>query len=120
MADQNPMAGPRVVPIHLPDAQAGILRSDMLDWLAGIEHDLARFGSRLRDPQATVREAEAFRRLLVALDAHEIELPDEDARLALGGAADGYDDASGYTEILAVHDAHHALLAILDSAETGR
>jgi hypothetical protein len=120
MADQNPTAGPRVVPIHLPDAQAGILKGDLLDWLAGIEHDLARFRGRLRDPQATAREAEAFRRLLVALDAHEIELPDEDARLALGGAADGYDDASGYRRIVNVHDAHHALLAILDTAGVGR
>jgi hypothetical protein len=120
MADQNPTADPRVVPIHLPDSQAEILRGDMLDWLAGIEHDLARFADRLRDPQATVREAGAFRRLLVALDAHEIELPDEDARSALAGAGDGYDDASGYTRIAAVHDAHHALLAILDAAEEGR
>ncbi len=75
---------------------------------------------RLRDPQATVREAEAFRRLLAALDAHEIELPDEDARAALGRAADGYDHASGYARIAAVHDAHHALLAILDTAEVER
>jgi hypothetical protein len=120
MADQNPTGDPRVVPIHLPDSQAGILRSDMLDWLAGIEHDLARFLGGLRDPKATVREAEAFRRLLVALDAQEIELPDKEARVALAGAADGYDHASGYTEIAAVHDAHQALLAILDSAEVGR
>jgi hypothetical protein len=68
----------------------------------------------------TVREAEAFRRLLVALDACEIKLPDEDARAALAGAADGYDHASGYTRITGVHDAHHALLAILDTAEVGR
>jgi hypothetical protein len=120
MADQNPTAGPRVVPIHLPDAQAGILRSDMLDWLAGIEHDLGRFRGRLRDPQATVREAEAFRRLLVALGSGQIVVPDEDARVALAGAAEGYDHASGYTRIAAVHDAHHALLAILDTAEVGR
>jgi hypothetical protein len=119
MADQNPTAGPRVVPVDLPDAQTEILRDDMLDWLAGIEHDLARFRGGLRDPQATVREAESFRRLLAALDAHEIEVPDQDARVALGGAADGYDHASGYTRIAAVHDAHHALLAILTTAEAG-
>jgi hypothetical protein len=120
MADQNPTADPRVVPVQLPDAQAGILRDDMLGWLDGIEHDLAQFPDRLRDPQTTIREAEAFRRLLVTLDAHEIELPDEDARSALAEAADGYDTASGYKEIAAVHDAHHALLAILDTAEVGR
>jgi hypothetical protein len=117
MADPNPTAGPQVVPIHLPDAQAGILRSDMLGWLAGIEHDLDRFRDGLRDPQATVREAEAFRRLLVALDSHKIELPDDDARTALAGAADGYDQANGYARIAAVHDAHHALL---EPIEVGR
>ena len=107
---------PPVVPVDLPDVQAEILRDDMLDWLAGIEHDLARFRGGLRDPQATVREAEAFRRLL---DARQIEVPDEDARVALGGAADGYDHASGYTRIAGVHDAHHALLAILTTPEVG-
>jgi hypothetical protein len=120
MADQNPTAGPRVVPVDLPDTQTEILRDDMLGWLAGIEHDLASFHGRLRDPQATVREAEGIRRLLAALDAHEIELPDEDARAALNGAADGYDYTSGYTEILAVHDAHHALLAILNGGEVAQ
>ncbi len=120
MADQNPTAGPRVVPVHLPDAQAGILRSDMLGWLAGIDRDRARFPGRLRDPEATVREGEAIRRLLAALDAHEIELPDEDARATLARAADGFDHASGYMEIAAVHDAHHALLAILDTAGVAR
>lgn len=58
MADQNPMAGPRVVPVDLPPAQTGILRDELLDWLAGIEHDLARFPGGLKDSQATVRDAD--------------------------------------------------------------
>jgi hypothetical protein len=120
MADQNPTAGPRVVPVDLPDAQVDILRDELLDWLAGIEQDLARFSHGLRDPEATVREGEAFRRLLASLDTHEVELPDEDARLALGRAADGYDEASGYAEIVAVHDALHALLGVLCPGEVAR
>jgi hypothetical protein len=28
-------------------------------------------------------------------------------------AAEGYDEASGYERIVAVHDAHHALLSLL-------
>jgi len=120
MADQNPTAGPRVVPVHLSDAQARILRSDMLGWLAGIDRDLARFPGRLRHPEAAFRESEAIRRLLAALDAHGIELPDEDARATLTRAADGFDHASGYMEIAAVHDAHHALLAILDTVGVAR
>jgi hypothetical protein len=111
MADQNPTADPRVVPVDLPDAQVVILRRELLGWLDGIELDLGH-PEPLEDAQATVREADAFRRLLSAIDRSEIELPDEDARDALGKAAEGYDEASGYERICAVHDAHHALLSL--------
>jgi hypothetical protein len=112
MADQNPTAGPRVVPVDLPPAQAGILRAELVGWLDGIELDLAH-PEPLDDREASVREADAFRRLLTALDRSQIALPDEDARDALGRAAVGYDEASGYVRVCAVHDAHHALLALL-------
>lgn len=112
MADQNPTADPRVVPIHLPPAQTEILRRELLGWLDGIELDLGH-PEPLEDAQATVCEADAFRRLLAAIDRSEVELPDEDARDALGRAAEGYDEASGYLRVCAVHDAHHALLAVL-------
>lgn len=112
MADQNPTAGPRVVPIDLPPSQTEILRNELLGWLAGIDLDL-RHTEPLEDPEATVREADAFRRLLTALDRSEIEVPDEDGRDALGRAAEGYDEASGYVGLCAVHNAHHALLAVL-------
>ena len=112
MADQNPMADPRVVPVDLPLAQTEILRHELLGWLDGIELDLEH-PEPLEDVQATVREADAFRRLLTALDRSEIQIPDEDARDALGRAAEGYDEASGYERICAVHDAHHALLSLL-------
>jgi hypothetical protein len=111
MADQNPTAGPRVVPIDLPPAQTEILRDDLLGWLAGLQLDL-RKSDRLDDPQASVREADAFR-LLTALDRSRIELPDEEAREAMGRAAEGYDEANGYRRVVAVHDAYHALLSLL-------
>jgi hypothetical protein len=112
MAAQNPTAGPRVVPVDLPPAQAEILRSELLGCLDGIDLDLGH-PEPLEDPEAMVREAAAFRRLLTALDRSRIELPDEDARDALGKAAGGYDEASGYLRVCAVHDAHHALLSLL-------
>jgi hypothetical protein len=93
MADQNPTAGPRVVPVDLPPSQTEILRTELIGWLAGIELDL-RHLEPLEDAQATVREADAFRRLLTALDRAEIEIPDEDARDALGRAAEGYDEGA--------------------------
>jgi hypothetical protein len=111
MADQNPTAGPRVVPIDLPDVQTEILRDELLGWLAGIEEDFAT--EQPPDPGAVNREADAFRRLLTALDRRKIRLPDEEARLALERAAEGYDEASGYERVVAVHDAHHALLSVL-------
>lgn len=111
MADQNPTAGPRVVPIDLPPAQAEILRDELLGWLAGIEEDLET--GQLPDPGADAREADAFRRLLTALDRGEVVLPDDEAREAMTRAAEGYDDASGYERVVAIHDAHHALLSLL-------
>ena len=112
MADQNPTAGPSVVPVDLPLAQTELLRSELLGWLAGLELDFAH-PEPLEEPEASAREAEAFRRLLTALDRSEIEIPDEDARDALARAAEGYDEASGYVRVCAVHDAHHALLSLL-------
>jgi hypothetical protein len=100
------------VPIHLPAAQTAILCDELIGWLAGIEEDLME-GQQLPDPEAWVREADAFRRLLVALDRGSIELPDEEARSAMEQAAAGYDEAFRPASVVAVHDAHHALLAIL-------
>ncbi|MBN9621458.1 MAG: hypothetical protein J0H06_00655, partial [Actinobacteria bacterium] len=110
MADQNPTAGPRVVPVDLQPAQTVILQAELIGWLAGLELDLAH-PEPLDDREASVREADAFRRLLTAIDRSEIELPDDEAREALGKAAEGYDEASGYVRVCAVHDAHHALLS---------
>jgi hypothetical protein len=103
----------RLVPLGLPTQRVAILRDDLLSWLYGINQDL-RFPDRLRDPGATVREGQAFRRLLSALDADAIELPDEEAYRSLERAARGFDQASGYEEISATHDAHRALLDVLD------
>jgi hypothetical protein len=118
MAGKNPRVGARVVPFDLPDTQVAILRDDLLSWLHGIDQDL-RIPDRLRDPAATVREGEAFRRLLSALSAGEVDLPDEQAHQALGRAARAYDRASGYSETVVVHDAHQALLGVLNP-EGGR
>lgn len=108
------------MPVDLSVEQTEILQDVLLGWLAGIEDDLAWSPDSLRDPEATVREADAFRRLLTALDVQEIEIPDEGARSALAGAAHGYDEAIDYVRIIAPHDAHHALLAILDRGQAAR
>jgi hypothetical protein len=113
MADQNPTAGPRVVPLDLPPAQTEILHAELLGW---IDEDLES-PDLLPDPGAMTREAEAFRRLLVAVDTCEIVLPDEEARAALAKAAEGHDETVGYERTVAVHDAHHALLGVLSATD---
>ena len=112
MADQNPTVGPRVVPVDLPLSQTEILRDELTGWLAGVEEDLEA-GLRPPDRKAAIVEADAFGRLLAALNRGEIEVPDESARSVLGRAAEGYDEASGYERVVAFHDAHHALLSLL-------
>jgi hypothetical protein len=112
MADQNPTADPRVVPVDLPVSQTEILRSELIGWLAGIEEDLEAT-LRPADRRATIEEGNAFGRLLVALHRGEIAVPDEEARSVLRRAAEGYDEASGYERVVAVHDAHHVLLSLL-------
>ena len=112
MADQNPTAGPWVVPVDLPVSQTEILRDELNGWIAGIEEDLEA-GLRPPDRGAAIEEAGAFGRLLVALHRGEIEMPDEAARAAMEQAAEGYDEASGYERVVAVHAAHHALLSVL-------
>ncbi len=116
MADANPTGDPRVVPVHLAEDQQEILRDELLGWLAGIEEDLADAGP-VADPGALLREAAAFRRLLAALDSGRIELPDEEARAVLARAAEGHDETIDYQKVTAVHDAHHALLALLGGGE---
>jgi len=112
MADQNPTAGPRVVPVDLPLAQTEILREELLGWIAGIEEDL-KAPLKPTERAVSIEEGEAFERLLAAIDRLEIRLPDREARSALERAAEGYDEASGYERVVAVHDAHHALLSLL-------
>jgi hypothetical protein len=103
----------RRVPLGLPVEQVAILRDDLLGWLHGADQGLS-FGDRVSDVGGAIREGEAFRRLLSALDAGEMELPDEEALRVLKGAATGFDSVSGYDEVAPVHDAYRELLDALD------
>jgi len=107
------------VPLGLPAAQTAILHDELNGWIAGIEEDLAN-PKGLPDREAVAGEAAAFGRLLAALDAGEITLPDEEARAAMARAAEGYDEAAGYEHVTAVHEAHRALLDVLGGARPPR
>ena len=114
----SPSASPGFFPLDLPAAQVAILRGELVAWIDGIEEDLAH-PEGVPDRDAAIREAEAFRRLLAAVESSEIVLPDEEARAAMAKAGEGYDEASGIAKDVAVHDAHRALLDVLDGASRG-
>lgn len=119
MSCKHPTHGRRTVPLRLPAAQMAILHDELDGWIAGIEEDLAD-PKGVPDRDDALGEAEAFRRLLAALDDGEIVLPDEEAHAAMAKAAEGYDEAAGIEKALAVHDAHRALLDLLDGAAPER
>jgi hypothetical protein len=106
------------VPLRFTVAQAAILHDELSGWIAGIEEDLASPKGIPHGDEA-VTEAEAYGRLLAALDAGEIALPDEEARAAMARAAEGHDEAAGYGRTTAIHDAHHILLDVLGGAGPG-
>jgi hypothetical protein len=118
MSCNNPTHGRRTVPFELSVAQTAILYDELTGWIVGIEEDLEESGRRV-DADLAIREAEAFGRLLVALDHGEVTLPDDEARAAMEKAAEGYEDATGIEGMLAVHHAHRALLDVLAGAGTG-
>ena len=112
MADENPMADRRLVPVNLPDKFAMLLRRDLAGWIESLEADL-RDPARLEDPERTRAELAAYRRLLDGVKEGGIWLPDERAARLLREAADAHDQATDYQEVVATHDAMHALLAAL-------
>lgn len=112
MANENPTGDEQAVPVDLPPEHIAILRERLTDWLEGAREDL-RTPEQLEDPGQTRREAQAYERLLVGLTLGQFFLPDEEAREAIDAASKGYDEESGYAEVVANHDALHGLLALL-------
>lgn len=117
MADENPKGAPRAVPIIFSDPLVDLLKQEVHGWLAGVEEDLET-PEGLKDPEASVREAAVFRRLLEALDRREVMLPDEEARTTIERATEGYEEAAEYTLATLRHDAHLALLDLLGGEST--
>jgi hypothetical protein len=112
MANENPTAEARPVPLDLPAKHVPVLRACLTGWLEGAREDL-KAPERLQRPEKAQREAEAFERLLVALATRQIVLPDEVAREAVAVATADDDEANNYKEVAANHDALHALLGVL-------
>lgn len=112
MAIDNPTDDSRLVPLDLSAAQAEIMRRDLSGWIDSLEADL-REPDRLEDPDRTRSDLVAYRRLLDGVKEGGIRVPDEHAARLLREAADAHDEESGYAEVVATHDAMHALLGPL-------
>ncbi|MBW8060535.1 MAG: hypothetical protein FVQ78_09510 [Solirubrobacterales bacterium] len=112
MAEKNPTDGRRAVPLDLPPSQVTILSGLLADWYEDVRRDLTH-PEKMRNPDLAREDAEAFERLLSGLELGQILVPDEAARAAIETAANAYDEASDYTEIVANHEALHGLLAAL-------
>jgi hypothetical protein len=112
-------SSPQVVPLLLDDSHKEALRSECLSALHGVLNDLAK-PDRLRDPAATAASGEVYRRLLEALDAGEIQVPDEEMRTLLGLEFDLYTKAEKVDEVMSRRGAHLALLEVLDGVAAER
>ncbi len=112
----NPTGDGSPVALNLPAEHVAVLRDNLNDWLDGLRSDLVT-PERLQDPERRQREAEAYERLLLALTTRQLFLPDEEAEVFLRSAAEGYDEANDYAEVVANHDAMHGLLAVLEGGE---
>jgi hypothetical protein len=112
MSCSQPTGGTEAVALDLPDSQRKILRSTLTSCLEGVTGDLKQ-PERLPDPDQAQREADAHTRLLAALDAGEMVLPDEAARDAVEGMALAIEQDTDYRQLVSEHDALFGLLDFL-------
>jgi hypothetical protein len=108
----QPTGGTEAVALDLPDPQRKILRSTLASCLEGVDGDLKQ-SEHLPEPARAKREADAYRRLLAALGAGEIALPDEAAREAVEAMALAVEEDTDYRQLVAEHDALFGLLDLL-------
>lgn len=116
MSCSQPTGGTEAVALDLSDSQRKILRSTLTICLEGVNEDLKQ-PVRLPEPERAQQEANAYKRLLAALDAGEIALPDEAARHAVEVMALAIEEDTDYRQIISEHDALFGLLDLLGGVE---
>jgi hypothetical protein len=117
MSCSQPTGGTEAVALDLPDPQRKILRSTLTSCLEGVDGDLKQ-SAPWPEPARAEQEADAYRRLLAALDAGTIALPDEAAREAVEGIALAVEEDTDYRQLVAEHDALFGLLDLLGGVKT--
>ncbi|MBK5220281.1 MAG: hypothetical protein JJE35_10930 [Thermoleophilia bacterium] len=76
-----------------------------------------RTPERVPNPEKARREADAYERLLAALDEGKIIVPDEAAREAVEVMVLAAEEDTNYAEIIAEHNALFGLLGVLAPGE---
>lgn len=112
MSCSQPTGGGEAVALDLPDSQRKILRGTLTSCLEGVSEDLGH-PDRLPDPDRAQREADAYKRLISALDVGTISLPDEQARAAIEAMVLSIEQDPDYARVIAEHDALFGLLSLL-------
>jgi len=116
MSCSQPTGGGKAVALNLPDSQAKILRCTLGICLDGVRGDL-KAPEPMPEPERARREAEAYERLLAALDRGEITLPDDEARKAVEAIVLAVEKDTEYLRLFAEHDALSSLLDLLDGVD---
>jgi hypothetical protein len=116
MSCSKPTGDCAAVPLDLPVPQAKILRGTFASCLEGATDDL-RVPDQLPDPDRVQREADAYRRLLAALDIGAISVPDEEARTVVEAMVLSIEQDPDYSRVIAEHDALFDLLSLLGGTE---
>lgn len=112
MATQHDTGGGEAVPLELPGSQVKILRGTIGICLGSVRSDL-KTPELMPKPERARREAEAYERLLGALDRRSITLPDAEARKAVEALIFGVEQDTDYLRLVAEHDALSCLLVLL-------
>lgn len=112
MASQHDTGDRATVPLEPPDSQAKILRDTLGICLDGVRGDL-KTPELMPNPERARREADAYERLLAALDQGSIALPDQEAREAVAVIVLAFEKDNEYPRLIAEHDALVGLLDLL-------
>ena len=112
MATDNPTGSGSAVPLKLPAHHVNFLRGALDACREGVEGDLASFGPHPHRERVR-READAYGRLLKALESRAI-VPDDDVVGVVAKLAEQTDASNDYEQVVLEHRALCGLLGLLE------
>jgi hypothetical protein len=116
MSCKNPTGRGAALDLTIGAEQARMLRPILEMVRDGVKDELAMGPGRIREPARLRHEADAYARLLAALEGGWV-VPDPDLIRVLAELAESIDTANEYRRVVAEHDALHGLLAQLVPGE---